>query len=102
MREDGVDLVDPKNGGPSPVAPAPCADRLADTTVLGTYLTLCGTVAETRLTWQDDRTPPATTTVDWGTGPAPIDTLLDSRQLLLLAAPGAVVVARTDAVLGFT
>ncbi|HWM18783.1 MAG TPA: PQQ-binding-like beta-propeller repeat protein, partial [Ilumatobacteraceae bacterium] len=99
IHEDGVDLVDPKDGRRSPVDP-PCAERLTDTTVSGTYVALCGTVDETQLTWQNGSAPPATTTVDWGTGPAPIDTLLDSRQVLLLATPGALVVARTDAVLG--
>ncbi|MGH3877496.1 MAG: PQQ-binding-like beta-propeller repeat protein [Actinophytocola sp.] len=82
------------------VDPQPCADRLADTTVAGTFVALCGTVTETRLTWQRGRVPPETTTVDWGNEPAPTS-LVDSRQLLLLAAPGAIVVARTDAVLGF-
>ncbi|HWM00781.1 MAG TPA: PQQ-binding-like beta-propeller repeat protein, partial [Actinophytocola sp.] len=99
--EDRVDLVDPKEGGRAPVNPPPCTDRIADTTVLGTYVALCGTTTEARLTWQKGSAP-ATTTVDWGTNTTPTSSLLDSRQHLLLAAPGAIIVARADAVLGFT
>jgi hypothetical protein len=101
-QEGGVEMVDPADGGRSPVDPAPCADRMADATVEGTYLALCGTVTDNRLTWQDGRVPPVTTAVDWGTGPAPVSMLLDSRPLLLVAAPGAIVAARTDAVVGFS
>jgi hypothetical protein len=97
-----LDAAEGTKGVRAPVDPPPCADRLADITVAGTYVALCGTVVESRLTWQHERVPPKTTTVDWGNEPAPIDTLADSRQLLLVAAPGAIVVARTDAVLAFT
>ncbi len=65
-------------------------------------MALCGTVAETRLTWQDERVPPETITVGWGDKPAPTSTLLDVRQVVVLAAPGAIVVTRTDAVVGFS
>lgn len=95
--EIGPEIVDPDTGERTELARVTCEHARADTTTASAYLRLCGPDADATLVWQDfagdgevSRTP-----VGWGDSTSAGSRMLGGREhALVLAAPGAIVVAR--------
>ncbi|MFT7839237.1 PQQ-binding-like beta-propeller repeat protein [Saccharothrix sp. BKS2] len=81
--------LDPRTGGTTPLSVEACPGRVADTTTATTYLRACRDTGRelTVVTQPLDGSPPATT-------PVRLDGSGSRSDLHLVAAPGAVVVAR--------